>query len=183
MKAKARQILNEARREPGWVPEHAKGDQELWTAALVKKALLDAFRMLRRVEGRVGPAGMKAAWPEYGIDQADFVEQSIAKTLKEAKPKPEYHTRMTVTRMEQVLLGWKDERGNTHAAWLAGSLLMVPEIRSKLVAWIKSEIRGEPFTDLCKRRRWPLATAKRHRDRAAYMIADRLNRVGVEPWI
>lgn len=177
MKARARQILDEAARQPSWVPEHAKGDQELWSAALVKKALLDAFRMLRRVGGRVGPAGFSSYWPEFQNNPEDYADD------EKDKRRPSYYTRMTVTRMEQVLLGWKDDDGNTHAAWLAGQLLLVPDLRTKLVAWIKSEIRGEPFTDLCKRRRWPLATAKRHRDRAAYMIADRLNRLGVEPWV
>ena len=41
-----------------------------------------------------------------------------------------YHTRMTIDRMEMVLFGWNDEKGD-HPAWLAGPLLNAPELRDK----------------------------------------------------
>lgn len=176
MKARARQILID-------VPEYAKSDRDLWTPPHVKKALVDAYRMLRRVGGRVGPADLKAFWPEYRLDQGDFVEQAISGTLKQNRaPAVSYETRMTVTRMEQCLLGWKDEDGRTHAAWMAGPLLDLPREREKLLAWVQAELRGEHFKDLCIRKHWALATAKRHRDTAAGLIAHRLNLIGVEVW-
>lgn len=178
MKAKALAILN-----ADWTDQfaYAKGDQELWTVKLVKDALVDAFRMLRH-SARVGPRGMKAAWPEYALDMADFNEQSIAGTLRQQQaPRPAYRTRMNVTRMEMVLLGWKDEDGNDHAAWLLGPL-QDTDLREKLEACVFAELRGEATTDLVLRMGWSLATFKRHRDRAAGIIAHRLNVIGIEPW-
>lgn len=183
MKASARKIIAQASREPSWVPEYAKGNQELWTPPLVKKALVDAFRMLRRVGGRVGPADLKAFWPEYRLDQGDYVEQAISGTLKQNRPPAaSYETRITVTKMEACLLGWTDDDWKTHPAWLAGPLLDLPREREKLVAWIQAELRGENFKDLCERKRWALSSAKRHRDTAAGIIAHRLNSAKVEVW-
>lgn len=174
MKAKARAILID-------IPDYAEGDQELWTPKLVKDALVDAFRMLRRVGGRVGPAQARAYWPEFQIDQADFMEQSIAGTLKEKPSPPAYRTRMSVTRMEHVLFGWRDDLGD-HPAWLAGPLLEAEDLRYKLVQWVHSELREESTTDLCLRKGWALASFKRHRDRAAGVIAIRLNKANVPIW-
>lgn len=175
MKASARAILMD-------IPDYARGTQELWTAKSVKVVLVDSYRMLKRVGGRVGPAGMKAAWPDYQVEAGDFVQQSLNKTLKTPKIAATYSSDMTVTRMEMVLCGWTDE-GTDHPAWMAGNLLAVPDLRDKLLAWIRAEVRGESFSDLCRRKHWALATAKRLRDRAAFMIADRLNRAGVVPWL
>lgn len=173
--------MDAASRDPSWTDQfaYAKTDQDLWTVKLVKDALVDAFRMLRHSGGRVGPRGMKAAWPEYAMDMADFNEQSIAGTLRQQRPKPSYSTRMNPTRMEMVLLGWKDDAGN-HPAWL----LTVPDadLRQKLEAWVFAELRGEATTDLCIRMDWPLATFKRHRDRAAGLVAQRLSMAKVEVW-
>lgn len=155
------------------IPDYAKGDRDLWTPKLVQEALIDAFRLLRRTAGRVGPGGLKAMWPEYA--EAGDYPPEITKTSP-------YHTRMTVTRMEMVLLGWKDEKARVHPAWLAGPLLAVPEYRDKLVGWIKSELRGETDTTLCERESWSLATFKRHRERASGMIAVRLNKAGLDIW-
>ena len=166
MKASARKILID-------VPEYAKGDQALWNPKLVREALVDAFRLLRHTSGRVGPGGLKAFWPEY-FEPGDYPP---------AQPKVSpYRTRMSVTRMEMILLGWRDENGIDQPAWLQGALLQAPELREKLVQWVHSELRGENATELCTRKRWPYATFKRHRDRAAGIIAQRLNIVGVDVW-
>lgn len=177
MKAKAQATISSS-----WVDQHAyaKGDHELWTVKLVKDALVDAYRMLRSSGGRVGPRGMKAAWPEYALDLADFNEQSIAGTLKQQKAKPSYSTRMNPTRMEMVLFGWKDADGVQHPAWLVG--IEQPELREKLEAWVFAELRGTASTDLCIYRGWALATFKRHRDRAAGIIASGLNTANAAPW-
>lgn len=177
MKAKAQAIISS-----NWVDQHvyAKGDQELWTVKLVKDALVDAYRMLRHSGGRVGPAGMKAAWPTYALDQADFNEQSIAGTLKQQRLNHSYSTRMNPTRMEMVLCGWKDAEGVEHPAWLVG--IEQPELREKLDAWVFAELRGTATTDLCIYRGWSLATFKRHRDKAAGQVAQSLNLVGESLW-
>lgn len=156
------------------IPDYAKGDQELWTPTLVKKALVDAYTMLRRTEGRVGPAHSKAAWPDHFDLNTDY-------PAEKTKVSP-YHTRMTATRMEMVVCGWTDDDGRPQKPWLAGPLLSVPEYQNKLQLWVAAELRGEATVDLCLRKGWALASFKRHRDRAAGMIADRLNRVGVGVW-
>jgi hypothetical protein len=177
MKAKARAILADH-----WIPDYAHGTQELWTPKLVREALVDAFRMLRR-SGPIGPSRLKAFWPEYRVDQADFVQQVINKTLK-PKRSPTYHTRMNVTRMEEVVLGWKDKDGHQHPAWLNDPLLMVAEdLRIVLLAWINAELRGEAFKELCLRKGWTYNTYRGHRDRAAGIIAQTLNRARVEVWL
>lgn len=155
------------------IPDYAKGDQELWTVKLVKEALVDAFRLLRHTAGRVGPGGLKAYWPEY-FEAGDYPPEKT-------KTSP-YRTRMSVARMEMVLFGWRDDKGRDYDAWLLGPLKLMPDLREKLEQWVLAELRGESDKDLCERKRWSLATYKRHRERAAGMIADRLNRAGVEVW-
>jgi hypothetical protein len=141
---------------------------------MVKKALVDAYRMLRRVGGRVGPSGLKAAWPEFQNNPEDYAPAAT-------KVAPAYQTAITVTRMEHALLGWHDEDGD-HPAWLNGALLSYEHPRKVLLEWIRAEIRGESFTALCQRKRWAYTTACSQRDRAAYIIADRLNRLRVAVW-
>ena len=154
------------------IPDYAKGDRELWTPKLVRAALVDAFKLLRGTAGRVGPGGLKAFWPEY-FEPGDYPPEKT-------KVSP-YSPRMTVTRMEMVLLGWKDGDGRHQPAWLQGELLTMPE-REKLVQWVFAELRGESDGRLCERKGWALPTFKRHRDRAAGMIAQRVNGAGVEVW-
>lgn len=175
MKAAALKIASQATRDGSWTDEHdyAKGDQELWTVKLVKEALVDAFRLLRHTAGKVGPGGLKAYWPEY-FEAGDYPPE-------QTKTSP-HRTRMSIARMEMVLFGWTDADGRKQAAWLRGPLEAMPDLREKLDAWIKAELNGTADSDVCERRKWALATFKRHRDRAAMMIAHRLNRLGVEIW-
>ena len=203
MKAAAREILREAEvasddRWLGekWVPPHALTDMDLWTYASVKNVLVDSFMLLRRTGGRAGHARLKAAWPAYMMEQPDFVQQTLNQTLaaqfvaeKAARRAETRHQSKTLvtdseqqSRMDAVLCGWKDKDGKDQAAWLAGPLFEYPEFREKLIAWITAEVRGEPTTALCERKRWALASFKRHRDKAAGIIADRLNRLGMEVW-
>jgi hypothetical protein len=167
MKAKALHIIQMD------IPDYAKGNQELWTVKLVKEALIDAFRLLRHTAGRVGPGGVRAAWPEY-FEPGDFPPEKT-------KTSP-YQTRMTITRMEMVLFGWKSDDGRLNEAWLRGPLEGAPELKEQLEQWVFAELRGEATVSLCERRQWALATFKRHRDRAAGIIAHRLNMAGVEIW-
>lgn len=165
MKAEALHILQME------IPEYAKGDQELWTVKLVKEALVDAFRLLRHTAGRVGPGGLKAFWPEY-FEAGDYPPEKT-------KTSP-FRRSMTISRMEMVLFGWKDQNGIERDAWLRGPLLAAPDLKMKLEQWVFAELRGEADQELCERRHWAPATFKRHRDRAAGIIAHRLNVASVE---
>jgi len=164
MKASALHILQME------VPEYAKGTQDLWTVKLVKEAMVDAFRMLNRIGGKVGPGSLRAFWPQYA-EPGDYPPE-----MTNVSP---YRTRISVTRMEMVVSGW-DLEGKHQPGWLGGPLDAAPELRDRLSMWIGAELKGMSTTDLCKRKRIALATFKRHRDRAAGMIAHRLNMLEVE---
>lgn len=176
MKAKALQIISEATRDRGWVPEYARGTAELWTPKLVREALIDAHRMLKRIGGKVGPGPLKAWWPTFQNNPEDYADEEKQRRKAEQKS-DQYHTRMTPTRMELVLLGKDGE-----PPWLDGPLLLAPELRRVLLTWIKAELRGEAFKELCRRKVWTYTTALTHRDRAAGMIAQRLNAAKVPVW-
>lgn len=178
MKARARQIIAEAEREPGWVPAYARGNAQLWTPKLVRDALVDAHRMLARIGGNVGPARLKGYWPEHQRDYPDDEQQRRDAERRRGS----YATAMTPTRMEMVMLGWRDEDGTQHEPWLEGPLLLAPDLRAVLVAWIKAELRGETFKELCRRKLWTYTTYATYRDRAAGIVAQRLNTAGIEVW-
>jgi hypothetical protein len=165
MKASARAILME-------IPEYATGTRELWVPKLVKETLVGAYQMLSRVGGRVGPPSLRAAWVEYH-EPGDYPPE-------ETRTSP-YSGRMTVTQMERVVCGW-EAGGSFHAPWLAGPLMEVPELRDKLRAWIAAELRGEPSKELCERKKWAYRTFTWQRERAAGLVAQRLNLLGVEVW-
>lgn len=151
----------------------------LWTPQAVLPYLTEAFRTDRATGGRIGPALMKAAWPDHAVEQADFVEQTIAKTLRKSKVRLGASIEQ-INRMEAVL----GCRMPAHPSdnWLAGPLLRYPDHRERLVAWIFADLRGVGAAELCRQRGWSYATFKRLRAFAAQIIADRLNRTGAETW-
>lgn len=154
----------------------ALSGRELWTPKLVRDALVDAYRMLRRIGGRIGPGHLKAFWPEYQVEPGDFVQQSLNRTLRPTRTTPIYRLKITVERMESVLLG-----ADGLSAWLR----IVPEameLRETLRAFVRAELDGMPARELCRRRGWVYTTALTHRDRAAGIIAQRLNAAKVEVW-
>lgn len=176
MKAKARQIIAEADRAPDWVPAYARGNAELWTPKLVRNALVDAYRMLRKVGGRVGPAGMKAYWPEFrGTDPGDVANEEQRRKAEQREA--EYRTRMTVTRMEAVLLGADDL-----PPWME-LVREAPDLQRTLSIFINAELRGDSAKELCIHHGWTYTTALTYRDRAAGIIAQRLNAAGIPIWL
>lgn len=178
MKASARQILDGELLE---IPAYALTDQELWTAKLVKDALVEAFEVYRYSVGRVGPRGGKAAWPEHYREWGDLIAQAeIGGTdLVRRRRRP---SSLDVQRADMVLIGWTDSAGVRHAPWLNGWLVAHERPRKALVAWVMCKHHGVTEKALCERARWPLATFKRHRDFAAGRIAHNLNLLGVQVW-
>lgn len=175
MKAKAREIIAEAAREPGWVPTYALGNAEIWTPKLVRNALVDAYRMLSRIGGRVGPARVKAYWPEFqSFDPGDTVNEEERRRAE--RRGSEYRTRMNATRMEAVLLG-----ANGLPPWLE-LVREAPDLQRTLRIFIGAELRGESAKELCIHHGWTYTTALTYRDRAAGIIAQRLNTAKVEVW-
>lgn len=178
MKAKAAAIMDREERAPSWVPDYARGDAELWTPKLVKIASLDAFRMIGRAVGRVTPRADPAFWPEFQNNPDDYADGEAQERWAERRPK--YEMRMTIERMNMVF-GLRTPPGPADN-WFAGPLLAVPEYRRKLLEWIRAELRGRNFTEVCRRRKWVYTTACSQRDRAAAIIARRLNTAGEEVW-
>lgn len=178
MKAKAARVISEAGIEPGWVPDYAKSDIALWTHRSVRDALVDAFRYIAQHGGRVGPARMRAAWPDHLRDYYDD-EQHRQDADKRRRT---YSTAMNMTRAEMILFGWKDSDGVQHPRWMDGPLLAAPDLRDVLEQWIKAELAGETFKELCRRRLWIYTTACTWRDRAAGIIAQRLNAAQIAPF-
>lgn len=166
MKASARQLIDQA------LIDVASSDRDLWMPKRVKLVLVDAYRMNERITRDPVPRHVRAAWPSY--DVGDYPPERT-------RTSP-YATDMTITRMERILFGWRDDDGRQHKGWMQGLPPEADEPRHKLDAWVRASIRGESTTLLCERKRWSLATFKRHRDTAAGMIAQRLNAIGVEPW-
>ena len=161
----------------------------LWTPQAVLPYLTEAFRTDRALGGRIGPARLKAAMPNYEYSAADLAEQHQAELEAnrrgETTMSKRRKARIPVTieqigRMEAVL----GCRMPAHPSdnWLAGPLLAYPEHRARLVAWIFADLAGIGAADLCRRQGWSLATFKRHRGFAGQVIADRLNRARAEIW-
>lgn len=177
MKAAALQIL----RTEIEIPAYAVGDQELWTPKLVKDALVEAYQVLSDTVGRVGPARMKAYWPEYHVDWGDL----LAQAENGVKPRNRVYRRrssLDIERMEMALLGWKDRDGANHPAWLNGALLHYERPRKCLIAWVMAQHYGVTEVALCERLKWSRATFKRHKDFGAGVVAGSLNQIGVLPW-
>lgn len=178
MKAAARQIFDTSTLE---VPAYALGTQALWTPALVKSALVEAHQVLSDTTDRVGPARLRAAWPEYYRDWGDL----IAQAENGVKPKNRIYRRrssLDIQRMEIVLLGARDRFGVMQPAWLNGSVTSYERPRKCLIAWVMCQHHGVTEKALCERNQWPLATFRRHKDFAAGVIAQNLNAGGVEVW-
>lgn len=175
MKASARHILSEAARDRGWVPAYARGNADLWTPKLVRDVLVDAYRMLRKTGGHVGPARLKAYWPEFqSFDPGDTANEEQRRRAEQRGG--EYRTRMTVTRMESVLLG-----SHGLPPWME-LVREAPDLQKTLRIFIGAELRGDSAKELCIANGWTYTTALTWRDRAAGIIAQRLNAAKVEVW-
>ena len=165
------------RQREGWTEDSALGDQELWEPKRVLAAMLDAHRMLSVVERRVGPARLKSGHPDY-----QRVKREGDYPNEDRRPEPEYATRINFDRMEQILFGWKDAEGIVYPSWQVIVLDDAPKVHDKFEAWIKARLHRQAISAMCKRRRWALRTVEWHRDKAAGIIAVRLNRARIPVW-
>ncbi|RDE07718.1 hypothetical protein [Pelagibacterium lacus] len=149
-----------------------------WDARSVRFALADAFRVLSAIEGRVGHKRMKAAWPEYMLEQIDIAEQRLAKNIHQGRLKAVIKPNaLQISRMETVLLGSGGMPG-----WLNGAVKAYPEHRQVLIAAARGQAKRYSGREVARWLGMPLTTFQRNRDFAASHIARQLNAQGVELW-
>lgn len=150
-----------------YVPEVQEVIETGWTGSRVKTALINAFDMLKRTEGRVGPSRLKAAFIETS-DGWGYADRE-----KEERPNPRAFNAsgMNASRMEMIVVDPKN-------LWVAG--VDNPVYRRKLQAWVNAKLKSSSIAILCRRRKWAERTFRRDVSRAAQEIAGRLNREGVE---
>ncbi len=157
------------------IPAYALSDRELWTPVLVRNAIPEALRVIRAV-------------PSSGYRHTILVDESeLPPILDEDRPRP---SRQDITRAEWVLVGYTDERGGEHPAWLNGAVLGYPDQRKALFKWSvwasygKRDLEGEPETEeaFAKRIGSSYSTFRRHLDFAAGVVAHGLNEAGLKVW-
>lgn len=174
-----------------------------WTASTVKTALIEAFAINHLIGGRIGPKEFGSCMPDPGNDWKDVLiaekldEQSeefggtrgerFAELKKEksiAIARRRLISPAQVSQMETILLG----RGK-HRAWLSGYLRDQIQPRACIEAYTMGtavlELRGRELKEnrMCKRHGWAYSTYRTRRDRAADLVAFRLNDDGIGAWI
>jgi hypothetical protein len=160
-------------------------EQTEWTADIVKNEMVLAFEVLFDTTGRVGPRGHTSNWPEYlqQVTTSDNAEQQLAGTNSVGRMRARVQrSAREISNMEKVLLGHRNKDGRNLPAWPIGFLQDSDGMRRCLVSWCIWEVRGWHAKKECKRRGWSYTTFRRLRDRAAEIIAFRLNEEGVDLW-
>lgn len=161
------------------IPAYALTDAETWTPSLVLPALVHALRTFRAMPIQIGPAQPRSflgdsagdEWPE---NRVRFVPRQI-----------------DVERAHKVLVGFVDDRGRKHPAWLNGGLVGYPDQRMVISRWAKWASHGkvtfdgisqteEEFADQVLR--MSKSTMIRRRDFAAQIIARGLNEAELGIW-
>ncbi len=177
MKAKDLHILDDAPRK-SWVPDYAKGKADLWTPKLVLPALVEAKRVLSRMEGRIGPAGDAAAWPEYEIEPADFAEQVIAKTYRHHGERIRLGATFEQIERVEIVYGLRNPAGAADN-WLAH---LERDERRVMLIWLGAVLSRTPIASACRARKIAYTTFLSRLERAAGRIAVRMNDAKEPVW-
>lgn len=157
---------------------------EEWTAKAVRKEMAFAFRVLNATTGPVGHKQLKSAYPAYQYSAADMNEQYLAEV--DASRKGEA-TVLNAPRLRPS----SEQIGRSHDI-LLGTAQLRPWIKmadgyplhqSILVEALLAASRGIGDRRLCRENGYNLSTFQRYRDHAAGVIAERLNQIGVAPWM
>jgi len=148
-----------------------------WTAEDVRRALADAYRVLNACEGRVGHKRLKAAWPEHSVEWEDLLAQQQHKTMRKTMPPKLRPTSIQIYHMEVVLIGTAKT-----PPWLNGKVRAYPTGRKMLIASVMASAHRYSGRQVCEAFRWPEATFRWQRDRAAAIVAAELNAAGLAPW-
>jgi hypothetical protein len=95
------------------IPAWALDDRDLWTPQLVADALVHALRVERAMPSRIAPAPLRALSLETdgaGDEWPEEIERFVP-------------TKDDITHCECVRVGFRDEQGRKHPAWLNGVVL------------------------------------------------------------
>lgn len=148
-----------------------------WTPEGVKKALSEAYRVLSASEGRVGHKRLKAAWPEHAVEWEDLLAQQQHKTTRKTMIPRLRPTSVQIARMEMILLGYRST-----PAWLNGKVMGFPTGRKMLIAAAMAAAHRYSGRQVCEAFGWAESTYRWRVERAAAIVAEELNRNGVEAW-
>lgn len=176
-----------------------------WTPQAVKAALVDAFECDFLTGGRIGPKQFGSSMPDYSPTEIDyFVIERVdleetggvhwREMTRDRDSETVRHRRLSaaqISRMEFVLLGGKDENGIYRKSWLAEFLQGVDghgprnciEVHGIRTAFWNLREKQFNAKRLCKRIGWNYHTYMSRRDRAAEIMAWKLNDNGIGSWI
>jgi len=177
----------------------------LWTPQAVKAALVDAFECDFITGGRIGPKQFGSSMPDYNPTETDyFVIERVdleetggvhwREMTRDRDAEVIRQRRLSaaqISRMEFVLLGGKDEHGVYRKSWLAEFLQGVDghgprnciEVHGIRTAFWNLREKQFNAKRLCKRIGWNYHTYMSRRDRAAEIMAWKLNDNGIGSWV
>lgn len=145
------------------VPENVPADVPQWTTDLVLQRMVRAAKLCQRSTGRVGPAQIRTCWPVF----ADESEAMPDDAFKSSEP-PERVTARHITMMEEALV-WPSIY---LAAWDGPARCLAIHLAAKA--------RRLKLGAVCRSRGIPVATMKWGRAKAVSLIAQGLDRDGIE---
>jgi Zn ribbon nucleic-acid-binding protein len=162
------------------IPAWALDDRDLWTPQLVADALVHALRVERAMPSRIAPAPLRALSLETdgaGDEWPEEIERFVP-------------TKDDITHCECVRVGFRDEQGRKHPAWLNGVVLGYPDQRRILSRWATWASHGKRARDgvsqtedeFARDLGISLATLKRKREFAGAIVARSLNDAGLRVW-
>lgn len=175
----------------------------LWSQDAVKAAVIEAFSIDQLIGGRIGPKQYGSNMPDYFRDEQEIKTLELLERLSpekggsdgaewrrlqnERRSMMEKARRITpreVSRMEMILLG-----NDSSPSWLYHMLQQEGQPRQELEAYTvqsaRCSLRGREFKEnkFCKRMSWSYSGYRSRRDRAAGIIAFRLNDRGIGCWV
>lgn len=160
-----------------------------WTGPRVKQELVAAFECSYDVMGHVAPAQFGNSWPSYIVEETDLWHQRLSGTNTIGRMRARIQRKAReVSSMTAVLVGMKLPGGRQTKPWLAEFLRPASwEFRClERFAIDKAEcnLRDVRYSmqKSADRARCPKNTFKSRVDRAAEMIAAKLNEMGVRAW-
>ncbi|WP_336801686.1 hypothetical protein [Kaistia sp. MMO-174] len=150
-------------------------DPDIWVPKLVERRLVGAARLINSIAGPVGPKGYGSGMPRYVHSEAEAFAAQIQmdEETRELDAVARNRGRIRATSRDISLM-------EAALRWPVRYLAEAAEVRGVLAVYLRCKAYRTPFDGACKKRGWSRATAYRDRDRALALIAQALNKDGVE---